>query len=149
VPPDIIPSPRLPSPHTTGFKSLTQALNDAPSIRVRRHPRLPTFPRSMMPLVLSWHPSCRQCSRLLLTLDASRYHPPIHPFYDSLFDLSNACLALKIVPMFPSTQLFSPTTFLDPIEFPSTTLSPTFQKQTISSTFDNLDTIARKTRAYL
>jgi hypothetical protein len=95
-----------------GFKSLTQALDDAPSIRVRRHPRLATFPRSMMPLVLSWHPSRRRLSRLLLQC------------YGSHFGLSNVCSALKIVPMFPPTQLFPLTTSLDPIEFP---VSPSLQ----------------------
>ena len=74
---------------------------------------------------------------------------PHHVCHDSLFGLSNACSALKIVPMFPPTQLFPVATSLDPVEFPSATFSPTFQIPIISSTFDNLDTIARKTRAYL
>ena len=92
---DIIPGPhllqtrfsQLPSLRITMF-NLTQVLYDAPLISVRRHSRQPTVPQVDRASCTQLAPSRRRFSRPLLTLVPSR-----------LFDLSNACSALKIVPL--------------------------------------------------
>jgi hypothetical protein len=47
---------QLPSPRITKLKFPRQALHGVPLIGAQSHPRLPTFLKSIMPLVLGWQP---------------------------------------------------------------------------------------------
>jgi hypothetical protein len=137
VPPDIIPSPRLPSPHTTGVQVLDAS------------PRRCSFdPRSTASTTGNFPPVDDATCTQLAPLSPTTLSPPVTMLWLTLRPFK-CMLSFEDRTYVPTDATISLDDIPRSYRVSSVTFSPTFPILAVSSTFDNVDIITRKTRAYL